>query len=352
MRRASQFGRRPTIIDVAIAAGVSKSTAARVMSGQGNVSPKVVAAVRTASRDLGYQRNNMAVSMRSGRSGLIGIIVPDISNPFWAEVVRGAQERAVLSGSSLLIFSSDWSAERERSHLQALVQTRVDGFVLNTIADEGDTQDFTNLGCPFVLIGTTSDLYPDRSSVGSDIPQGVATALDHLSRCGHDLPKLITGPPRRLARAKFVSAINRYFIDRDIDPTGIEAENGEYSVNGGRAAMARLIRHHKGSHMTVFAANDLMALGAMAEARDAGLACPADVSVIGFDGIPSGEFCSPPLTTIAKPSRGIGEDAMRLLGRLIEGDSVVMRPRLPCRLVERGSVLDFSATRERTLHLA
>ena len=334
--------KRPTIIDVAKQAGVSKSTVARVMSGGEHVSSKVVEAVQLAAKEIGYQRNNLAVSMRSGRSGLIGIVVPDISNPFWAEVVRGAQDAAISANSSLLIFSSDWSLERERKHLQALINTRVDGFVLNKTSDAVEPQELDPLGCPSLLIGTTADLYPDKPSIGSDINQGVGVALKYLSNRGHGLPKLILGSERRLARAKFVTAVNQYFINCDVDPTEIEAEDGGYTVNGGKAAMARILARHSGGHLTIFAANDLMALGAILEARATGLDCPQDVSVMGFDGIPAGEFCNPPLTTVAKPAREIGEQSIEALRRLIEGKATVSKQQLECKLIERGSVLDRS----------
>lgn len=336
------MNKRPTIIDVAKHAGVSKSTVARVMSGGEHASEKVVELVKAAAEEIGYQRNNLAVSMRSGRSGLIGIVVPDISNPFWAEVARGAQDAAMSIDSSLLIFSSDWSLERERKHLQALINTRVDGFVLNRVSDSIYQQPLESLGAPSILLGTTADLYPDKSSVGSDIIQGVGVALDYLGACGHEFPTLILGSERRLARAKFVSAVNQYYINRDVDPTNIETEDGCYTVDGGKAAMARILKRHSGDHLTIFAANDLMALGAILQARSEGLNCPNDVSIMGFDGVSAGEFCNPPLTTVAKPTREIGGQSIRMLQQLIEGESAITRRRLECKLLERGSVLGRS----------
>lgn len=339
----ADVNKRPTIIDVAKQAGVSKSTVARVISGGEHVSSKVVDLVEAAAKEIGYQKNNLAVSMRSGRSGLIGIVVPDISNPFWAEVARGAQDAAISAQSSLLIFSSDWQAEREQKHLQALINTRVDGYILNKISDAGGQDDLGELGAPSLLLGTTAELYPNKSSVGSDIKQGVQVALDYLTDRGHAIPKLILGTERRLARAKFVTAVNQYYIDRDIDPTCIEAEDGAYTVEGGKAAMARILERQSRGHITIFAANDLMALGAILEARSAGLNCPKDVSVIGFDGIPAGEFCDPPLTTVAKPAREIGIQSLRALQRLIDGEDAVSKQRLACELIERDSVLDRSS---------
>ena len=112
--------RRATIIDVAERAGVSKSTVARVLAGSGRISDEARDSVLKAVAATGYEPNHLAVGMRSGRSGLLGIVIPDITNPFWAEVARGAQDRAAKEDISLLVFSSDWDAEKEARHLRAL----------------------------------------------------------------------------------------------------------------------------------------------------------------------------------------------------------------------------------------
>ena len=116
------MGRRPTIIDVAKLAGVSKSTAARALSDSPDVNDTTRDKVRKAAIASGYERNHLAVGMRSGRSGLFGLVIPDITNPFWAEVARGAQDIVGENGASLLVFSSDWDHDREASHLRALRQ--------------------------------------------------------------------------------------------------------------------------------------------------------------------------------------------------------------------------------------
>src|SRR6478735_8674918 len=111
--------RRPTIIDVAKRAGVSKSTAARALAGSSNITEETRERVLKAAAATGYERNHLAVGMRSGRSGLLGLVIPDITNPFWADVARGAQDKAAESGSSLLVFSSDWDVAKEAAHLAA-----------------------------------------------------------------------------------------------------------------------------------------------------------------------------------------------------------------------------------------
>ena len=334
--------RRQTIVDVAQRAGVSKSTAARALSNAPEISDATRAKVLEAARQLGYERNHLAVGMRSGRSGMLGLVIPDIANPFWAEVARGAQDRAADAGTSMLVFSSDWDHAREARHLQALRQARVEGVIINPVADSFD--DLHRFGLPFVLIGSSAERFPDTSSVGSDITQAVRLGMDHLLSKGHRRPWLLLGPRWRIARARFLRAVNDHCLERDVDPASLPIEDGEYTVEGGHAAMKRILAEDKSAHIAVFAANDLMALGAMMAAREAGRSCPEQVSVLGFDGIPGGAFAWPGLTTIEKPARALGRRAVESLVDERAGRADHSRIYLPCRLIERGSLADLSDT--------
>ncbi|KQX42511.1 transcriptional regulator [Devosia sp. Root436] len=338
-------GRRPTIIDVAERAGVSKSTAARALTGSSNITEETRERVVLAAAAVGYERNHLAVGMRSGRSGMLGLVIPDITNPFWAEVARGAQDQAAEAGASLLVFSSDWDVEKEAAHLRALRRARVDGAIINPVADNFD--DLDRFGLPFVLIGSSAERFVETSSVGSDITQGVRLGMDHLVSKGHGAPSLIVGPKNRLARVRFLRAVHQHCIERDIDPAILAMEEGEYTVEGGKQAMRRLLARDHVGHVCVFAANDMMAIGAIMAVREAGLRCPEDVSVIGFDGIPSGEFAWPGLTTVAKPGRDMGARAVEGLFSEIEHKPEHRRIYLPCRLIERGSLADLSAQNPR-----
>lgn len=334
------MARRPTIVDVARLAGVSKSTAARAMSDSAEVNDATRDKVRKAALAVGYERNHLAVGMRSGRSGLFGLVIPDIANPFWAEVARGAQDLVAAHDASLLVFSSDWDHEREASHLRALRQARVEGAIVNPVSDSVD--EFGRFGLPFVLIGSSAERFPDTPSIGSDIRQAVRLGLDHLEQMGHRSPALILGPKSRLARARFLRSVHEHCLERDIDPASLPVESGDYTVEGGFSAMQRLLEQQRDAHLTVFCANDLMALGAMMAARDAGLNCPEQVSVLGFDGIPGGAFSWPGLTTIEKPARALGRRAVESLVDEIAGRADHSRIYLPCRLIERGSLADLS----------
>lgn len=337
--------RRPTIIDVAARAGVSKSTAARALAGEENILEETRERVLAAAKAVGYERNHLAVGMRSGRSGLLGLVIPDITNPFWADVARGAQDRAAENGVSLLVFSSDWDPKKEEAHLSALRRARVDGAIINPVSDSFD--DLDRFGLPFVLIGSSAERFADVSSVGSDIAQAVQIGLDHLVEKGHPAPNLIVGPRSRLARTRFLNSVFRHAIARDIDPAQFTIEDGEYTLEGGKAAMLRLLDRPRVGPLCVFAANDMMAIGAMMAVRERGLSCPEDVSILGFDGIPAGAFTTPGLTTIAKPGRDIGARAVASLFNEIEGRPEHGRIYMPCRLIDRGSLADLSRTSQR-----
>jgi LacI family transcriptional regulator len=343
--------RRPTIIDVAARARVSKSTAARVLAGGASSSAAARAAVLAAAKAVGYERNHLAVGMRSGRSGLLALVIPDIANPFWAEVARGAQDRASEGGLSLLVFSSDWDADREAAHLRALRRARVDGAIVNPIADgpaAGGVDELGRFGLPFVLIGSAAERFSGAPSVGSDIAQGVTLGMDHLVSKGHEAPALILGTAQRLARARFVNAVRVHCVTREVDPARLSSEDGGYTVEGGQAAMRRLLARHRtagsgGGPLAVFAANDMMALGALMAVREAGLDCPGEVSILGFDGIPASGLSWPPLTTVRKPAREIGRRSVEGLLAQIDGAGGPgpEHLHLACALLDRGSVRDL-----------
>jgi len=337
MRRT---GRPPTIVDVARLSGVSKSTVARALADDDGIAEATREHVLKVARAAGYERNRLAVGMRSGRSGLFGLVIPDIANPFWAEVARGAQDRAQEAGSSLMILSSDWDHELESQHLRTLRQARVDGAIVNPVADNFD--DLHRFGLPFVLIGSSAERFPETSSVGSDIAQAVRLGLDYLVANGHVRPWLLLGPRWRIARARFLRTVHDHCVERDVDPAGLPTEEGEYTVTGGHDAMVRILEREKSAHICVFAANDLMALGAMMAVREAGGRCPDDVSLLGFDGVPAGAFAWPGLTTIEKPARAMGRRAVECLFDEIAGRADHVRLFLPSRLIVRGSVADHA----------
>jgi LacI family transcriptional regulator len=193
-----------------------------------------------------------------------------------------------------------------------------------------------------VLIGSSAERFPDTPSIGSDIAQAVRLGMDHLVSLGHPTPALILGPKSRLARARFLRSVHEHCLERDVDPAILLTEDSDYTFEGGYAAMQRLMVRRPVGHLAVFCANDLIALGAMLAAREAGRECPRDVSILGFDGVPAGAFSWPGLTTIEKPAREMGRRAAQALFAEIAGRPQDGRTYLPCRLIERGSLADLT----------
>ena len=332
----SKRDRQPTIIDVARLSGVSKTTVARVLSGVGAVHSETRKRVEEAVRQSGYERNHLAFGLRTGRSRTLGLVISDISNPFWADLARGAQDKAEAEGRSLLIFSSDWDAERERRHLQVLRQARVDGIILSPATD--DTGLLRQTDVPVVLIGSASERFPDYSSVRSDVALGVQLAIDRLVAAGHRRIGLINGRDRRVARSRFVAVAQAHWQRHGFDASALVMDEGDYTAGSGQAAMQRLIER-EGRRMTaVLAANDLMAVGALLAARAAGLSCPRDISIIGTDGIEAGGYTDPGLTTVDKPRYDMGVEATRLLLAEIGVAPEAVHAVLPCRVIERASI--------------
>lgn len=174
---------RPTIIDVAHAAGVSKSTVSRVLQGKETyVKPETRAQVEKAIRRLGFERNALARSLRTDRTFMVMLIVPDVSNPFWAEVARGFQDILEGVGYAVVLANSDWDRQREAAFLSNARRIRVDGIAINPA---GITkQGLAALGIPAVILGVRED-FPTFDCVGSDTFNGVLTALEYLYSLGH-----------------------------------------------------------------------------------------------------------------------------------------------------------------------
>jgi len=331
---------RPTIIDVARVSGVSKSTVARALSDATNINMETREKVKAAADAIGYERNHLAQSLRSGRTGMLGLLIPDIANPFWAEVARGAQDRAASEGASLLVFNSDWDPDNEANHLQAMRRARVDGAIVNPV--ENSINDLGRFGTPVVVIGSGAERFPQFSSVGSDIAQGVRLGLDELMSRGHMKPALLLGPSGRLASVRFRREVFDYFAEHELDSEDLVIEECDYSVESGKAAAQRLLTSNAPRPICIFAANDLMALGALLAVREAGLKCPEDVSILGFDGILAGGFSEPGLSTVVKPARALGENAMNLLLGGLAGKQEHEHLVLPCHLEVRGSLSHVS----------
>ncbi len=328
--------RRPTIIDVAKKAGVSKTTVSRVISGDGsNVREETYQRVQEAVAELGYTHNAVASSLRTARTNIIMLSLPDITNPFWPAVARGVQDRMEADGYAVVFANSDWDAQREKMFLEMARRNRFDAILINPVQVSNEELKATHI--PTVLIGSHEG-FPDFDIVGSDSYGATQLALTHLYALGHRRMGLIRG--KRQSRPGH-SRLRSY--EDFLQEKGIPLDNSlivrvSFDEGGGRQALQQLLSLSQ-PPTAVLAANDILAIGALQAAHQAGLSVPEHLSLMGIDDIFAASATTPPLTTIAKPQYEIGQQAAEfLLDRLGKRPFPTPRRHLfTCTLQQRGS---------------
>lgn len=301
-----------TIGDVARRARVSTATVSRVLAGHGRARPETRERVFAAARDLGYRPSGVARSLRQRATRTMGLIVTDIENPFFPQLVRAVEDAARELGYAILLCNAAEDPERESGYLELLVDRWVDGVVIAASSLGGRHREWlADAPLPIVLVNST-DLEIGLSTIASDNYEGGRLAARHLADLGHERFGLIAGPPRN------IDGPDRLAGARDaLRAAGIAAEcilvaADEAGVAGGERAAAEILGRDR--RVTAFVAyNDLMAIGAMRAVRSAGLRVPADVSVVGFDNVDLSEYVDPPLTTIAQATSEMGHWAVTQL---------------------------------------
>lgn len=327
-----------TIRDVAAAAGVSVATVSRVANAASNAYP-VRAETRQRVLDaisaLGYRPNDNARGLLRKKSGLIGVVVPDISNAYYPEVSRGVEDVANAQGYTIMVCSTDRLPGRAAAYIDALLLRRVDGLVIVGGGDEIrlPPATFATYDTKVVLIGKSSSSF---CTVRIDNVGAARDAARHLIQLGHERIAFITAsmssntaPERaRGYRAALHAAGLRY--DRSL------VADGDFTEAGAYAAVTRLLRLPL-RPTAVLAANDRMALGSMAAAADLGFHVPNEVAVVGFDDVPMSAYLRPALTTVSVSAHELGERAMGLLLDGIGGGKVLRHLRVKTQLVVRDS---------------
>ena len=326
---------KTTIIEVAQVAGVSKSTVSRVLLGGAQVKDATKTAVLQAIQSLGYERNELASSLRTDRTRMVMLATPDITNPFWPEVARGLQDTIEPDDYSMVLANSDWDATRERRFLSTARRNRFDALAINPAGVS--ERELLAHGTPIVILGLT-DEFSSFDVVGSDSYHGTLQALEFLYNLGHRRIGFMRGVHRRGRGHARQRAYNEFLHQTGLPYDQTLIAEAPFDLEGGRQA-ARTLLQRDGRATAIFAANDVLAIGAMQTARDMGLEIPRDLSVIGMDDIYAAATTIPPLTTVAKDKYAIGRWAGRfLLDRLhTAAPTPPRRHAVPCRLVVRGS---------------
>src|ERR1700726_962076 len=324
-----------SIYDVARESGASVFTVSAVVNKKSHVGKSLRERVEAAIRKLNYRPNLIARSLAKQRTHTIGMIVPDIANPFFPMVVRGAEDAAQKHGYNLLLCNSDDSLAKEERSVELLLSKRVDGILLTKAAEDfrpSLRQMIKEVNIPFVLVMRT---YPKltRDAVITDDYQGARDAVSHLARSGRRRIGLIGGP------LKVSNAVARFEGFRD----ALKAEGllydpklvieGDYRIDSGFRAGHALLSHRPDG---IYVANHLMTIGLLKAAEEMGLRCPEDFGLVSFDAYPWLGIFQPKLTTVELPKYQLGfEAADLLLDRIAGKGGPSVFKKLPTELRER-----------------
>ena len=325
-----------TIADVAEHAAVSKTTVSHVLSGNRPVARDTRGRVEEAIRELGYRPDGLARSLRTRRTHMVALMIPDITNPFYPLLARGL-EQGMDGGYRTFICNTDGQTEREREFLEEVADRRADGIVLDSFSMEpGWIDAVVPEGTPVVRIGTTVIDDPGYDTVHADDERGAFAATAHLLNRGNRRVGMIQGPAGAGGKrnAGYLRALKEHGAPVDAD---LVVGSDWTRAGGTAAALALLSSANRPS--AIFCANDLMALGALDAAAKIGMDVPRDLALVGFDDIDAAAIVSPPLTTVSNPAYETGLLAGILLRERMTGRyrGAPRTVTLPCQLIERAT---------------
>lgn len=320
----------PTIYDVARACGVAPSTVSRAFSRPGRVNAETAERIRQVAAEMGYRTNPLARALPTGRTALLALVVSDVTNPFFFDIIRGAEEEATTAGYTLLVADVQESVEAERQALDRTLPL-VEGLVLATSRMSDSAIRVAAKQRPTVVLNR---VMTDVPSVVTDNARGTRRAVEHLAGLGHPVLTYVAGPEASWADGMRWRSMREAAFELDLKVRRL----GPFppTLAGGQAAARALAEHPT---TAVVAYNDLVAIGLMRGLAALGARVPQDVSVVGFDNIFGADFCSPPLTTVAAPLRNLGAYAVRTLLEQ-RGNRTLREVRpalLPAQLFVRGS---------------
>ena len=337
-----------TIYDLARAAGLSPSTVSRALRGYPSVNTATAGRVHELAASLGYRPNAVARSLAVRSSNLLAVVLPDIANPFFPLLVREVQTRARAAGYMVLLCNTGDDPETELQTLEMLARQRIDGVIAIGLTGIGyDLSTFLATPMKFVSLDRSSDGVP-WAVVQADHCAGARMATEHLIAFGHRQIACVSGPPRILSAEDRTRGYRQALAASGIVPDQGLIREGDFSEESGYRATDGLLSDGA-SFSAIFAANDLMALGAISALQAHGMSIPSDVSVVGFDDIYLGRFASPSLTTVHQPLEELAKAAVDQLISSIRGDRMVDSPvMLPVSLVTRESTGPVAVGRSRS----
>jgi len=304
-----------TIRDVARQAGVSPATVSRVLNNTHYISDETRNRVLHVVDELSYFKNVHARRLATGKSDLFGLVISDIANPFFPEVIRGFQTAAWDKGFDAILMNTEYSPERTESIVRKLVQSDVRGVAIMTSSiDSSATRELTDAGIGVVFSNLCS-AGKLMSNIRVDYSKGIAQAIEHVVGLGHRRASVIAGPKGNRTAATITQALVSGLTRRGMKPFPVT--NSNYRVDAGASAV-RDILVARDKPTIIFCGSDLIAMGAMSALEQAGVRVPDDISVVGIDNIAFATLARPPLTTISVPREELGRTAFHALEKILQ----------------------------------
>jgi LacI family transcriptional regulator len=332
-----------SIKDVAVKAGVSIATVSHVLNGTRPTRPHTRDRVIEAVRELGYQQNQAARNLARGKSSLLGLIVSDVRNPFFPDIIAGFQDGALAHEMDALVLNTNYDSQRTLNSVRRLMSLQVPGVAILTSQIDPSVIDMLaerRIAAVYLDLGRVG---PSISNILLDYEHGIVEALEHLSKLGHKRIAYIGGPLSLNSAQRRKRAFTQTAERLGIDPS--RTIDADFTVKGGYAACSKLLNGDRPT--AIVAGNDLTAIGVLHRAYDAGLRVPPDLSVVGFDDILFAEFTQPALTTVSVPRTEIGKVAFQALWEMLPDPTLVGKEfRVPTRLVIRESAKPFASARD------
>ncbi|WP_156759039.1 LacI family DNA-binding transcriptional regulator [Microbacterium karelineae] len=319
----TRTARRPTIVDVARAAGVSKSLVSAALRGEAGVGADSRERILAAADELGYRTNGWAQRLVSGRSDLVGVLLTDLRNAYQTDIVNGIEDAARDAGFDVILSHGRRDRGLLRARLQGLIDLGVDAVIAVTGHLDADDLEAAAAQLPIVVVGRPSSVPDAAGWIRNDDEEGARLALAHLHERGHERIAFLHGSSRPATRAR-----RDTYRSLVADPREFDAD---------ASGIAHLLDAvAAGDVSAVFAANDRLAAQIVADASDRGLRVPGDLAVVGYDNTELADLVRPGLTTIDQPRPAMGGEATTLALAMLRGGAPARTVAVP-RLVIRGS---------------
>jgi LacI family transcriptional regulator len=309
-----------SIREIARRAKVSTATVSRAINRVPTVDPRLAKRVWKIAEELGYYPNSQARALVSGKSRLFGLVVSEITNPFFPEIVQTFEEIAVQNNYEILLTSTVHDSERMKSSVRRMIERRVDGVAILTFGmEESLLGDLRVRKVPLVFVDVGPDA-PGVSNIRINYQSGIRQAVQHLAALRHTAIAFVTGPLQLKSAVARKEAFAKAMDEIGLDGAPELIVVGDHTVEGGMRALGELMRLRE-RPTAILCSNDMTAIGVMREAYDLGIPVPQDLSVVGFDDIRLSEFMIPPLTTVQMSQTELARTAFKALMNAVEQES-------------------------------